>query len=804
MQHPLCDIGQPIPKPSSPPICHLIDDDGFGYFTVASLIGHNHSRRYNGSSRRPIIFTDLKEETSFANRMPPSKVPPSKKASKQPQPQDDDNVSNIRWSKALELALAGRMVDEYNSKYVANKAATSKRWASDIGILDTDPRGKKTKHHITKMVLDWKKTWDWSQSTGRGDLERDGVIVSLEQQCIEKCHYFKALLPVFGSSSSVQPSAQLTSTGRISTASVGVSQVGGGHQQQAAEAEAEADAEAEDDEDEDEDDEEVEAPAGWRDSDDEDRASKGGDEDEDGGQLNGTDLASSKEIASQPTPVSRASSITPRQFMNPVATPSKLTLSFRQGKRMSAIDEMRAMIQAPVEAQKAKYEAKVAIAKSELDKEKAQKEHELKMARLSILQKEQERSHEIAILNAKAEIDHYNAEIERLKLKRSMGLDLTDEEKNFICQPAPKMPTIAAPKSILDDPDLVIITTRPAVKRSDYSSLVKQEREPERKTNKRKLGPDATPSTTIGLESTRTPTTTQRGQINDVTPTVKRPSKKPKPSTDALEKQSVSDSDPTSKTSTPAASDGGASPAIEPVLARIRRASITTIKAGDKAGDKAGEKKPDTKATTKTSKMQPEPQPSQTNVGVPQASQGPAPGQRPPFDPGYPDEFYRNLQVDEETFYNEGYQRMLQNVPHMMNEAWQGHGYAPNKNMYRDYESAGPQMPRFYGDEPLSGDDQTPRHQRGLDPRNMFFNSPHPGRFNGPRAGHPRHPAIGHHPHPMYPHPYPPYPYPPSFGEGGQVPVPGRADYRSTSPDTVITAASEAGPDPALGETDNT
>ncbi|RVD88551.1 uncharacterized protein DFL_002732 [Arthrobotrys flagrans] len=533
--------------------------------------------------------------------MPPSKPPPPAKKTTKSQAQDDDNIANIRWSKALELALASRMVDEYNSKYVANKAATSKKWAADIGILDTDPRGKKTKHHITKMVLDWKKTWDWSQGTGRGDVEKDGSIVSLEQQCIDKCHYFKALLPVFGNSSSVQPSAQLTSTGRISTASVGTSQVGNGNQRQAPEADAEADAEAEDDDEEEDEDEEEEATVEWRDSDDEDQASEGGDEEEDGGQQTRPKKDSSKGAARQDTPLSRTGSATPRQFTNSAATPSKPSLGFRhgQGKRMSAIDEMRAMIQAPVEAQKAKYEAKVAIAKSELDKEKAQKEHEIKMARLGILQKEQERSHEIAILNAKAEIDHYNAEIERLKLKRSMGLDLTDEEKDFICQPAPKMPTIEAPKSILDDPDLIIITSRPAAKRSDSTSVVRQERELERKGIKRKLRPDATPSTTIDLESARTPTTTQRGQINDVTPTVKRPSKKPKPSKDASEKQSAPDSNPTPQSSTPAPSDGGASPAIEPVLARIQRASITTVKGSDKAGDRPG-----SKATTKTVYMQ--------------------------------------------------------------------------------------------------------------------------------------------------------------------------------------------------------
>ncbi|KAK6503091.1 hypothetical protein TWF481_008125 [Arthrobotrys musiformis] len=723
---------------------------------------------------------------------PPSSTSTTTKKSSKPQPQEDDNTSNIRWTKALELALSSRMLDEYNSKYIANKAATSKKWASEIGIIDADPRGKKTKHHITKMVQDWKKTWDWSQGTGRGDLEKDDCeVVSLEQQCIEKCHYFKALLPVFGNSSSVQPSAQLTSTGRISTASVGSSQVGGGSQRQAAEAEAEADAEAEEEEEDEDEEEEENEVAEWRDSDDEDQASKGGDEEEGDDQRTRPKKAPSKGAASQDS-VSRSGSATPRQYTNSAVTPSKPFLnSLRQGKRMSAIDEMRAMIQAPVEAQKAKYEAKVAIAKSELDKEKAQKEHEIRMARLGILQKEQERSHEIAILNAKAEIEHYNAEIERLKLKRSMGLDLTDDEKNFICQPAPKMPTIAPPKSILDDPDLIIITSRPAAKRSDYISVVKQEREPERKGTKRKVAPDATPSTTINLESTRTPTTTQRGQINDVTPTVKRPSKRPKSSTDASEKQSAADSNPTPQSSTPTPSDGRTSPEIEPVLARIQRASITTVKNSDKGGEKPGNK-----TVTKPSRTQPEPQPNPPYAGPSQTPQPPTPSQRPPFDPGYPDEFYRNLHAEEDVLYNEGYQRMLQGGPVMMNDAWQGLGYAHNKNMYRDFESGGPQMSRLHGEDQLSADEQAFRHHRG-----MFFNSPHPGRFTGPRAGHPRHPAIGHHPHPMqYPHPYHPYPHPQSFGEGVQAPVTGRIDYRSTSPDTVITAVSENRAEPTVEE----
>ncbi|KAK6351180.1 hypothetical protein TWF718_004348 [Orbilia javanica] len=730
--------------------------------------------------------------------MPPSKAPPPAKKASKAQPQEDDNIANIRWNKALELALAGRMVDEYNSKYVANKAATSKKWAADIGILDTDPRGKKTKHHITKMVLDWKKTWDWSQGTGRGDIEKDGSIISLEQQCIDKCHYFKALLPVFGNSSSVQPSAQLTSTGRISTASVGTSQVGNGGLRQAPEAEAEAEAEDEDDEDEGNEDEEEDGEEGeeaveWRESDDEDQASKGGEEEDDDDQRNRPKkVVTSKGPARQDTPLSRSGSVTPRQFASSAVTPSKVSLSFRQGKRMSAIDEMRAMIQAPVEAQKAKYEAKVAIAKSELDKEKAQKEHEIKMARLNILQKEQERSHEIAILNAKAEIDHYNAEIERLKLKRSMGLDLTDEEKSFICQPAPKMPTIEPPKSILDDPDLIIITSRPAAKRSDYASVVKQEREPERKGTKRKLMPDATPSTTIDLESTRTPTTTQRGQINDVTPTVKRPSKKPKSSNGVSEKQSVPDSNPTPQSSTPAPSDGDASPAIEPVLARIQRASITTAKSSDQVGDK-----PSSKATAKASRAQLEAQGNQPHASLPQTSQPPTPSQRAPYDPNYLGDFYRNLHSEEEPSFNEGYQRMLQGRPVMMDEVWQGFGYAPNKNMYRDYDPAGPQMAGFYGDDQLPTDEQTLRHQRG-----MFFGSPHPGRFMGARVGHPRHPAIGHHPHPMhYPHPYHPYHHPQPPGEDVQAPVPDRIGYRSTSPDTVVTAASESRGDPPLEET---
>ncbi|KAK6536564.1 hypothetical protein TWF281_000790 [Arthrobotrys megalospora] len=749
--------------------------------------------------------------------MPPSGAPSvtsksGTKKMKKSQVQDDDGTANIRWTKALELALASRMVDEYNSKYIANKAATSKKWAGDIGILDADPRGKKTKHHITKMVLDWKKTWDWSQGTGRGDVEKDGVITSLEQQCIDKCHYFKALFPVFGSSSSVQPSAQLTSTGAISTASVGASQVGKGSQKQAAETEVDssADSSSEDEDDREDQEDERDAPE-WRDSDDEDQETpKAGDDEENRDNLNIPKKAQSKPPpVRQPSPLSRAGSATPRQFAAAsAATPSKLLLNIRHGKKMSAIDEMRAMIQAPVEAQKAKYEAKVAIAKSELDKEKAQKEHEIKMARLSILQKEQDRSHEIAILNAKAEIEHYSAEIERLKLKRSMGLDLTDEEKEFICKPAPKMPTIAAPKSILDDPDLIIISSRPAPKRSEVVTVLKQERDPERKSSKRKLAPDATPTTTIDLESTRTPTTTQRGQINDLTPTVKRPSKKPKPSADVPEKPSLPDPDATpTQSSTPAPSDGCTSPAIEPVLARIQRASINPAKNSDKTSEKTGDKtneKTSTKAT-KSSRTHVEHQSiSQPHTAsMPKTSQPPAPGPQDLYDYyGYPDaEFYRNRHAEGD-LYNEGYQRMLQGVPHGWNDP--ALEYAPGKPMpaYGDYEPAGPsQMSRFYGDDQLSAEDQALRHQRALDARNMFFSGPHPARFGGPRphAPHPR-----HHPHAAYPSMYPAYPpLPPHLlGEGSQAPVPvGRADYRSTSPDTVITAASETGANPTPEET---
>jgi hypothetical protein len=105
---------------------------------------------------------------------------------------------NIIWKGHLNKSLARILCDkhkEYHSPGGKKKIDYCREWAHELGIGDRDRDGQKTKQHIDGMLSEFKAAMDRSMSTGFGDKEVGGVIITAKEQLVKICEVWDILYP---------------------------------------------------------------------------------------------------------------------------------------------------------------------------------------------------------------------------------------------------------------------------------------------------------------------------------------------------------------------------------------------------------------------------------------------------------------------------------------------------------------------------------------------------------------------------------------------------------------------------------
>lgn len=62
-----------------------------------------------------------------------------------------------------------------------------------MGIGNLDPRGKKTKQNVTKLVTNWKRAHQLALSTGFGSTIKNGQLIPAKQQLNDICDVYNEL-----------------------------------------------------------------------------------------------------------------------------------------------------------------------------------------------------------------------------------------------------------------------------------------------------------------------------------------------------------------------------------------------------------------------------------------------------------------------------------------------------------------------------------------------------------------------------------------------------------------------------------
>ena len=105
--------------------------------------------------------------------------------------------TNINWQGPLNNHLARLIRDGYENylapKYGQTKLGICKDWAAVMGIGNLDPKGKKTKQNVTKLISNWKRAHQLALSTGFGSTIRNGQLISAEQQLNDICDVYNEL-----------------------------------------------------------------------------------------------------------------------------------------------------------------------------------------------------------------------------------------------------------------------------------------------------------------------------------------------------------------------------------------------------------------------------------------------------------------------------------------------------------------------------------------------------------------------------------------------------------------------------------
>ena len=65
------------------------------------------------------------------------------------------------------------------------------------------------------MVTQWTETYEWSMTTGNGDIVQDGQMVTLMEQCIQHCAWYLTFKPVMETQQTNNPDFQLGDDGVI-------------------------------------------------------------------------------------------------------------------------------------------------------------------------------------------------------------------------------------------------------------------------------------------------------------------------------------------------------------------------------------------------------------------------------------------------------------------------------------------------------------------------------------------------------------------------------------------------------------
>jgi hypothetical protein len=128
-----------------------------------------------------------------------------------------DGTGDINWRGPLNAHLVKIISKEYH-KFLSpsrgsSRRAVTTRWAKTLGISDKDPNGESVEQNTHKLVNAWMDANNTRNSTGFGDIKRDGIIVTRREQILEISEHYYDLEPTLGRLRSAAPRGGLTEAG---------------------------------------------------------------------------------------------------------------------------------------------------------------------------------------------------------------------------------------------------------------------------------------------------------------------------------------------------------------------------------------------------------------------------------------------------------------------------------------------------------------------------------------------------------------------------------------------------------------
>jgi hypothetical protein len=131
---------------------------------------------------------------------------------------------NIIWKGHLNKSLARILCDkhkDYHSPGGKKKIDYCREWAHELGIGDRDRDGQKTKQHIDGMLSEFKAAMNRSMSTGFGDKEVGGVIITAKEQLVKICEVWDILYPALAQRRTSKAISGLDEDGLMGTGLMG-------------------------------------------------------------------------------------------------------------------------------------------------------------------------------------------------------------------------------------------------------------------------------------------------------------------------------------------------------------------------------------------------------------------------------------------------------------------------------------------------------------------------------------------------------------------------------------------------------
>ncbi|KAF3901724.1 hypothetical protein AA313_de0200267 [Arthrobotrys entomopaga] len=360
---------------------------------------------------------NVTKTTTAKQTSKPAKAAAAKKKLSKAGAESAERIQSIKWTEEREKMLASMMSHEYNKYLVGNKSEYCRRWAKGLGVTanndkELEAQGKRVSTQVRAMINKWNEVYKFENRTGNGDIEgEDGTtIVTLREQCLQRCSYYEILYPILSTKQTGSMSSQLTPTG-----------VSGQNQKPVDELE-----QVDEEEENDDDVQEKPGPSMFKRA-----ATSRAERPERPGYESDMDFEDQETAGIASKSKSRKESAAPGLSTPSTVPPSRKekALSKKQGDF-----GLQELVVLPAAARKAKYEARLAAQKTEQSKLDA--EHAIK--EMEILEKDRHRRHEIKLHNANQETEYYKSEMERIGLLIAANIPLSEADKNFLTRPRPQ------------------------------------------------------------------------------------------------------------------------------------------------------------------------------------------------------------------------------------------------------------------------------------------------------------------------------------------------------------------------------